>query len=289
MVTKIVFLVIATALTIFWVVASEIGYSRHKDYIVPLKDNKSHPLYMIYGVGFFILDLMHYSFTSQIDNKRIAQAKIVFGEKYGAYYYYVNLAEKFSLSVFALVMGVDLYCVSGEMVMLIVGVFGAGMTFWFVDTRITDVIESREEQMDYQFAEMVSKLTLLINAGMIMREAWSEVAKAGNGLIYQEMQASIILMQNGTSEADAYISFGTRSSSKRIKKFISMLVQNLSKGNKELVTFLKQTSKESWEEKKHYVMRKGEAASTKLLLPIGMIFAGILIMIVVPIFGNMNL
>ncbi len=46
--------------------------------------------------------------------------------------------------------------------------------------------------------------------------------------------------------------------------------------------------KESWEERKHYVKRKGETAATKLLLPIGMMFAGILIMVVVPIFGNMG-
>lgn len=42
-----------------------------------------------------------------------------------------------------------------------------------------------------------------------------------------------------------------------------------------------------WEEKKHLVKRKGEAANSKLLLPIGMIFIGILVMIMVPAFVNM--
>ncbi len=289
MTARIVILVISTLLTIFWVIGSEAGYARHADYIKPLKDNKSHPLYMTYGVGFFILDRIHYSFHSLIDNRRIAQAKIVFGEKYGEYYYHINVAEKFSLSFMAVVAGFDLYCVSGEMIMVLVGVFAAVILFWFVDTRITDVIENREAEIDYEFADMVSKLTLLINAGMIMREAWSEVAYASEGLIYQEMRTSIQLMQNGISEEEAYIAFGARCYSKRVKKFISMLVQNLTKGNKELVAFLKQSTKESWEERKHYVKRKGEAAATKLLLPIGLMFAGILIMIVVPIFGNMGL
>ena len=289
MAARIVILVISTLLTLFWVIGNEIGYRRYVDYIKPLKGDKSHPLYMIYGVGFFLLDLVHYSFHSRLDNKRIAQAKIVFGEKYGEYFYRINVAEKFSLSYLAVVMGFDLYCVLNETIMILVGVFGAVIIFWYVDTRITDVIEKREEEIDYEFSDMVSKLTLLINAGMIMREAWSEVAYASDGLIYQEMRESIQLMQNGVSEEDAYITFGARCYSKRVKKFISLLVQNLTKGNKELVAFLKQMTKESWEERKHYVKRKGEAAATKLLLPIGLIFVGILIMIVVPIFGNLGI
>ena len=67
-----------------------------------------------------------------------------------------------------------------------------------------------------------------------------------------------------------------------------MLVQNLTKGNHELVSFLKQTSTESWEERKNIVKRKGEAAATKLMLPIGIMFVGLLIMIVVPIFTKIG-
>ena len=64
-------------------------------------------------------------------------------------------------------------------------------------------------------------------------------------------------------------------------------MQNLSKGNSELVEYLKQQGKESWENKKHNVRRQGEKASSKLLIPIGIMFIGILIIVVVPIFGNM--
>lgn len=289
MTVRILMLVVSLLLTVFWVFSSADGYKKYVAYIEPLKRDKRHPMYMTYGVGFFLLEKLHYSFESPIDRKRITQAKIVFGEKYGEYYYRVNVAEKFSLSLFALILGLDFGCITNELIMFAAGAFAAVIIFWFVDTRITDVIEEREEEIELEFADMVSKLTLLINAGMIMREAWTEVAYAAEGLIYQEMRSSIQLMQNGISEAEAYIAFGSRCCSKRVKKFISMLVQNLTKGNKELVDFLKQATKESWEERKHYVKRKGEAASTKLLLPIGLMFAGILIMIVVPIFGNMGL
>ena len=67
-----------------------------------------------------------------------------------------------------------------------------------------------------------------------------------------------------------------------------MLVQNLEKGNKELVDFLKNESAVCWEEKKHIVKRQGEAAANKLMIPLGMILVGIFVMILVPIVSNIG-
>jgi len=68
-----------------------------------------------------------------------------------------------------------------------------------------------------------------------------------------------------------------------------MLCQNLTKGNKELVDFLKAESALSWEEKKHYVKRKGEAASNKMMIPLGLILVGVFVMILVPVMGNLGI
>ena len=96
-------------------------------------------------------------------------------------------------------------------------------------------------------------------------------------------------MNNGVSEIDAYLNFGNRCGVQSVKKFTSMLCQNLTKGNKELVDFLKAESAISWEEKKHYVKRKGEEASNKMMIPLGMILVGVFIMILVPVLGNMGI
>jgi tight adherence protein C len=61
------------------------------------------------------------------------------------------------------------------------------------------------------------------------------------------------------------------------------------KGNRELVDFLKLSATDSWEEKKQLVKQKGEKASTKLMIPIGMILIGIMIMILVPILSNLGI
>ena len=121
-----------------------------------------------------------------------------------------------------------------------------------------------------------------------MREAWAEVAYTGDSALYQEMQRAVDEMNNGVSDVDALFNFGTRCIIPEIKKFTSTIVQGLVKGNSELVYMLQEQSKEVWSAKKQDVKRQGAKASSKLLIPILIMFIGILIMIVVPIFTNMG-
>ena len=122
---------------------------------------------------------------------------------------------------------------------------------------------------------------------MVMRDAWDKVAATGTGVLYQEMQITKEEFRNGVSELEAYRNFADRCAVKEIRRFSSTMIQNLQKGNAEIAFFLREMADELWEEKKHLAKRKGEAANSRLMLPTGMIFLGILIMIMVPAFAGM--
>ena len=94
-------------------------------------------------------------------------------------------------------------------------------------------------------------------------------------------------MNNGVAELDAYKNFADRCAIKEIRRFSSTMIQNMQKGNSEIAYFLKEMSDEMWEEKKHLVKRKGEAANSKLLIPTAMIFMGILVLVMAPTFLSM--
>lgn len=275
-------------LMILWIALLFVGSVRHKDMIAPL-DNKKYMLKGIYGVGFQILGMIHYSYNSQFDLKRKAQAKIVFGEKYGEYYYCVNVAEKFTYVFTCMVFTPLLAPIFHNPALMLFGVFAAAVLWYYADSKITDIIKEREISITKDFCDVVSKMALLINAGMITREAWEDISVTGDSVLYNEMRIATIDMQNGMSEIDAYIAFSNRCGVTFVKKFISMLVQNLAKGNKELVEFLKQESSVCWEEKKHIVKRQGEVAANKLMLPFGMILIGIFVMILVPIVSKIGI
>ena len=284
---KYLCLIIYAALAVLWVLLLLRGRA-YDDIIEPL-DKKKYPLKYFFGIGFAILGLIHYSYNTPLDTKRLAQCKIVYGERFAEYYYRVSVAEKATYIYTCIVIGPLIGALTGKIAYSLFGIAAAGIVYYVVDSRITDVMSDRSISIAKDFADMVSKMALLINAGMITREAWDEIAKTGDSVLYREMHQATVDMQNGESEIDAYIGFGNRCDEVYVKKFISMLVQNISKGNKELVEFLTQETKMAWEEKKHAVKQQGEKASSKMMLPMGLILVGVFIMILVPVRGNMGL
>jgi len=65
-------------------------------------------------------------------------------------------------------------------------------------------------------------------------------------------------------------------------------MQGLSKGSAELSDILTKQSKEVWATKQQMMRRKGELANNKLLIPMLIVFIGILIMVMVPIFAGIG-
>ena len=98
----------------------------------------------------------------------------------------------------------------------------------------------------------------------------------------------LLEIDNGIMEADAYRNFADRCSVKEVRKFTSLILQNLQKGNEELALFLGDMSTEMWEMKKNEVKQKGEKANSRLLLPVFLIFIGILILILVPVMSGLG-
>ena len=186
------------------------------------------------------------------------------------------------------VFAFPLYGLTDSIAGLLLGFLFAGLAYYYFGTLTQKTILARSEEMLSDFSDVVAKLALLTNAGMILREAWEKIAYTGESVLYIEMQRSVDEMNNGKSEVDAFYDFGVRCIIPEIKKFTSTIVQGLVKGNSELAAMLQQQSKEVWAEKKQLARRKGEKAASGLMLPIVIMFIGILVMVIVPIFTNLG-
>ena len=274
-------------LSVIWVLLLLMGSRRYQK-LLQAMDPWNSSLKSLFAVGFAILDLIRYPYTSPVDRKRLEQIKIIYGERYGTYYFRLNTAEKATYISLGIVLAPLCGVLLGNMGLSVVGLFIGGVLYYFADSRVTDLVKVRDEELVRDFPDMISKMALLINAGMITREAWAEISRTGQGTLYNEMAAAVEDMQNGVTENDAYVAFGNRCGTPMAKKFSAMLSQNLSKGNRELVNFLKEEATLSWEEKKHLVRRMGEKANNKMMIPLGMILVGVMLMILVPILGNMG-
>ena len=239
---------------------------------------KEFPLKEIYFVGYAALELVHYSYKSKHDRKLRKELSVLFGEKYAEYYLRVIHAQEITMSL----------TLADDIAVLVVLLIFAGLAYYYFGTLTEKRILKRSEEMLRDFSNVVSKLALLTNAGMILREAWTEIAFSGETTIYREMQTSVEEMNNGISEIDAIFRFGKRCIIPEIKKFSSTIVQGLVKGNNELALMLQAQSREVWMLKKQDIHRQGEKAASRLLIPVVIMFVGILIMVIVPIFTNLG-
>lgn len=273
-------------LLIVWMVFYVMGL-KHASLFDSLEE-KEFPLKEIYFVGYAIMELFKYQYRSKHDRKLRKEISVLYGEKYADYYLRVIYSQKVTMGFTLLVLAVPLYGLANSMAAALVMIMFAAVAYYYFGTVTEKKILRRSEEMLSDFSNVVSKLALLTNAGMIMREAWEEVAYTGETTIYREMQTAVNEMNNGVSEVDALFNFGTRCIIPEIKKFTSTIVQGIIKGNSELTFMLQEQSKEVWAAKKQNVRRQGEKAASKLLIPILIMFVGILIMILIPIFTNLG-
>ncbi len=251
---------------------------------------KDYPLKEVYGIGYAVLETIKYNYKSKYDRKQRQYLAVLHGEKYADYYLRVVRSQQITISFTVLVLAPILYCFTMDiLVMGIIAIF-AGTAYYYFGNAIKTKIATRSEEMLSDFANVVSKLALLTNAGMILKEAWTEVAQSdSNRVIYEEMRLAVIDMENGMADVDAIYKFGMRCILPEIKKFTSTIVQGIKKGNSELSSMLQEQSHEVWGLKKQMVKRQAEKAASKLLIPMCIMFVGILIMILVPIFTNIGI
>ncbi len=249
---------------------------------------KEYPFKEVFCVGYQIMEMIHYSYRSVKDRRMRQKISIFYEKKYAEYYLRVIYAQRVTYSVTLLVVAFIIYGLTSELSIFMIFVMFAGLAYYYYGNQINDRISKRSQEMISDFSEVVSKLALLTNAGMIMREAWEYVANTGNTMIYQEMKRTVNEMNNGVSETEAFREFGNRCVLPEIKKFTATVIQGMIKGNSELVLMLQQQSSEVWNGKKQSVKQLGEAAESKLMLPMCIMFIGVIVMVVVPIFTNIG-
>lgn len=160
-----------------------------------------------------------------------------------------------------------------------------------------DVMKEGQERQDELLAEypsFLSRLTLLAQTGMPVRQIFGrlaqEGAKPGAEPVYEEVLRTFREMESGMTQLEAFENFGKRIRLAQYRKCASLLAQNVRKGTGELIAALGHEAENAFEERKAAAKRKGEEAQTRLLIPMLMMLGVVMILILVPAcfsFGGM--
>ncbi|MDR2088617.1 MAG: type II secretion system F family protein [Clostridiales Family XIII bacterium] len=263
---------------------------KYADLCAPL-DSGDYPLKSFYIVGFALsLNLPFLKAPKKLTGDLRKNATLLFSEVYADYYASVAWAQFLSLSLLL-----------GSVILLIGAFFGSAQLFFFLVCAVVvfvvwnmsvmkmgETVKNRAAECNDAFPNAVSKLALLINSGMVLREAWKLTAQTPGGQLYELMRRVVDMMDNGASDIEALYKFGVFSDSQEIKKFSGAVIQSLEKGGGNLADYLLEQASALLEAKRQEMLRKGEIAAGKLIAPIGIMFAGVMLIILAAALQSMS-
>ncbi len=158
-------------------------------------------------------------------------------------------------------------------------------------------VSKRKDQMRQDYPGIIMKLTLLLGAGMTVKRAWKKITADyetekedwGMRYAYEEMRQACNEMSSGITEAESYERFGRRCGLQEYIKLGAMLSQNIRRGTKGVREILQMEAVQSFEERKARAKRLGEEAGTKLLAPMFLMLAVVLVIVIVPAFMSVQM
>lgn len=293
LIMKLIFLVLGTILTIAYIGLTTRG--KKYDPLIEGLPDEGFSDKELWAAGYALQEMPLFALESPIGQRLLGHAKLLHPEnEYKFAEYWARLYWARTLSLCLLVAAVA-FCATGfmdDIMVFITPVFGLFAVYAVYDSganAMNNELKKRSAACMLEFSNMVSKLSLLMSTGLILRDAWFVVAGSKEGPIYDLMRIACDSMNNGKSDIDAIYDFGIQSNTPEIRKFSGILIQSMNKGGSDMTVFLSQQSSELWSHKRQLMLQKGDEAAAKLLVPTMLMLAGILMIIIVSAVSGLNL
>lgn len=278
---NMILLIIGTVLSALFIIMMFAG-SKY-DYMIESLLGDDFPCKGLYVVGLKWQDFRPVQLKGKIGDSLRNNTQMIYSKKYSEFYARIIWAQ--IITFFHLIIA--LFCLLSGMTSgstssfyLMVGIIAAVLAVYYFYSSPKEKVKKRQEVCEEEFPNVISKLALIVNSGVILHDSWEMVSYGKNGEIYDLMRKSCVEMNNGKSEIDALYEFGIMTNSDSIKKFVSALIQSIERGGSDLPQFLANESSELWNEKRQMLLQKGEKAASKLLMPIAIMFLGIMLIVI---------
>ena len=248
-------------------------------------DKKAFPFKGLLSLGLYILEVFKYSYNTGYDRKLLIACAELYGHKKALAMLRVHWGNKLTMMMLSMAFaffvgtmtevdaGYAAFCILLQVSIVV-----------FSDRDLFEKVKKRRQAIQLDFPDFVNKLTLLVNAGMTVSRAWEKTASdtCKNTPLFVELGNAVQDLRSGTPEHKAFEEFAQRCHVPVITRFVSVVLQNIRKGNDELVPVLRLFANECWDLRKSAARKFGEEASTKLLLPMMLMFVAILLIVGMP-------
>lgn len=153
------------------------------------------------------------------------------------------------------------------------------------------------QRMEQEYPKIVGSLSVLLGAGMTVKQAWNVMAnqyiRKGEKEEEQGAWKEIVLLnrkiQEGEGEKEALLQMMERIPLMCYHRLIRMLLTNRDKGTKGLCEMLDKEAETAYEQQVLNMRKIGEEASTKLLMPMIIMLFLVMAIVILPAFINFSI
>lgn len=285
---SVVFVIIAIIMTAVLVVLNGIFAKRFKEYIEPL-DKKEFPLKSFIPAALGLLEALRIGGSGRYQAWLHQKIVMVYGNRYSHFHMKIHWANKLLYAILGIILAAFLGLTGDADVEWLMFIPAAGILLFFLaDKTLEDKYKAKKLSLEKDFPDFISKLILLVNAGLTVRQAIERIVadNSQKGPIYQELYTTLTDIQAGLHEQEAYSDLAERCKVKEITNFVGILQQNLKLGGGQMLYELKKLGSDCWEMRKNVAKQLGETASSKLMFPLAIMFLAIILICIAPAIMN---
>lgn len=144
--------------------------------------------------------------------------------------------------------------------------------------------DKTDAELEAAYVGFVESLTMLIESGMTVKKAVAYMITMPNvnGKLSNELKYAVNMMDTGYDEAYTYEQLGSRLALPGYVRLFNYISQNIRKGNSNLKAVLNNCAYEASQIGREQIKKRGEKTSTKLLFPMIILLAVVMLIIIIP-------
>lgn len=267
------------------------GKKKYLEYITPL-DKKEFPLKDFLPVGFMVMNQVRYGYNTALDRQNRKYLKELYDLDYTEYYLRVYWAQATTYTMLALLLGAMVNLALNDPVVGFAIAVGMGALLPYVALKdLEKKVQERHVEIAMDMPELVNKIVILTGAGLNLQAALVKISKEmySDRILYRELARAMDKIMDGES-ADAALDYmNTKCNTMEMRRFISIIVQNIHRGGTDVSSALKSIGNELWANRKAAALRVAEEASTKMLFPMMLMLLAVVLLVVAPAVQGMQI
>lgn len=141
----------------------------------------------IFVVGMSVIRTFNIN-TARKSAKKRQMLSELFGRDYMSFYSMIMTAASISYVLLLLPIAFFLGALANSPILVILFAAIAALLIWFTSSKLDTALTEQHEEILLDYPNVLSNLALLVNAGMMLRDAWRTVGESGTRKLYREMQ-----------------------------------------------------------------------------------------------------